>query len=79
MLDAHPVFSPDGRWLIFASERGGINDEEPLIEELMFSPQMYGDIYALSLEDGHVVRVTHDRWENGTAFWMGPVKETAFE
>lgn len=70
--DSHVQFSPDGEWLIFTSERGGINDEEPLVQEILFSPQMYGEIYALRLSDGHLVRLTHNKWEDGAPFWVGP-------
>ena len=65
--DVHPAFSPDGNWLVFASERGGINDEEPLIP--VFNPQPYGDLYAVRLQDGLVVRLTHNKWEDGTPNW----------
>ena len=65
--DVHPAFSPDGEWLVFASERGGLNDEEPLIP--VFNPQPYGDLYAVRLQDGLVVRLTHNKWEDGTPTW----------
>jgi Tol biopolymer transport system component len=65
--DTHPRFSPDGKWLIFTSERGGINDEEPL--NPIFNPQPYGDIWAVSLVDGTLARLTHNKWEDGVASW----------
>ena len=69
------AFSPDGEWLVFASERGGINDEEPLVQEIFFGPQMYGEIYAYRLRDGELIRLTHNKWEDGAPFWVGPVLE----
>jgi len=65
--DTHPKFSPDGNWLVFASERGGMNDESPLIP--VFNPQPYGDIFAKRLADRTVVRLTHNKWEDGTPTW----------
>jgi len=74
--DAHVQFSPDGKWLIFTSEQGGINDEEPLVQEVFFAPQMYGEIYAYRLSDGYQVRLTHNKWEDGAPFWVGPTLTT---
>jgi Tol biopolymer transport system component len=67
-FDTHPAFSPDGRWLVFSSQRGGLNDEEPLLT--VFNPQPYGELYALRLADGLVVRLTHNKWEDGTPTWV---------
>jgi Tol biopolymer transport system component len=37
--DSHPWFSPDGQWIVYTSERGGISDEEPMVQEVVFGPQ----------------------------------------
>jgi Tol biopolymer transport system component len=70
--DSHPWFSPDGAWIVYTSERGGINDEEPMVQEVVFGPQMYGELYARRLRDGLEVRLTHNKWEEGNPFWLRP-------
>lgn len=70
--DSHPWFSPDGAWIVYTSERGGINDEEPMVQEVVFGPQMYGELFARRLSDGLEVRLTHNKWEEGNPFWLRP-------
>lgn len=66
----HPHFSPDGEWLIYTTEEYGINDEQPLSQSFIFSPQMYGEIVALRLRDGKKVKLTHNKWEEGAPLWV---------
>ena len=73
--DSHPRYSPDGKWLVFSSESGGINDEEPLIQELFFMPQTYGELYAIRLSDLKTVRLTHNKWEDGMPTWGASQKD----
>ena len=68
--DAHPWYSPDGEWIVYTSEQAGITDEEPLVQEAVFGPQMYGEIFAYRLSDGLTIRLTHNKWEEGSPYWM---------
>lgn len=72
---AHPRFSPDGRWLVYTSGSGGINDEYPPLSAVLFTPQLYGEIHAYNLEQGYSVRLTHDKWEDGAPFWVPPLAQ----
>ena len=58
--------------LSYSSERAGINDEEPVVQEVVFAPQMYGEIFIQRLSDGMTIRVTHNKWEEETSFWLPP-------
>ena len=58
---------------MFASEQGGNNDEEPLVQSILFGPQSYGDMYAYRLSDRTLVRLTHNKWEEGVPSWEAPV------
>lgn len=68
--NAHPHFSPDGNWVIYTTEGYGINDEQPLIEPIIFSPQMYGEIVAYNVNTKERVRITHNKWEDGAPLWV---------
>ncbi len=68
--DAHPNYSPDGKWIVYTSERAGLSDEEPLVQEVVFGPQMYGEIFAYRLSDGLHIRLTHNKWEESGPFWI---------
>ena len=70
--DMHPRFSPDDEWVLFTSQRGGFNDELPLLR-VVFQPQPYGELHAIRLVDGTVVRLTHNKWEDGPTAWVRDV------
>lgn len=68
-LDMHPRFSPDGRWIVFTSDRAGFMDEWPLSG--MF-PQPYGELFAIPVDGSRpALRLTHDKWEDALAYWGG--------
>jgi Tol biopolymer transport system component len=67
-LDMHPRFSPDGKWIVFTSDRGGYMDE--WFTTSIFAPQPYGELYALAVDGSSpVIRLTEDKWEDSLAFW----------
>ncbi len=68
--NAHPHFSPDGEWVVYTTEGYGINDEQPLIHPIIFSPQMYGEIVAYNFSSKERVRITHNKWEDGAPLWI---------
>lgn len=68
--EGHPHFSPDGNWMIYATEEFGINDEQPIVQSFIFAPQMYGEIVAERISDGKKVRLTHNKWEEGAPLWI---------
>ena len=67
--EGHPGFSPDGAWVVFTSEAGGINDEEPLVQSVVFGAQSYGEIYACHVAERRMIRLTHNKWEEGIPSW----------
>ncbi len=70
--DMHPRFSPDDEWVLFTSQRAEFGDELPLLR-VVFQPQPYGELHAVRLSDGTVVRLTHNKWEDGPTAWVRDV------
>jgi TolB protein len=66
-IDMHPRFSPDGKWIVFTSDRAGYMDEWFLSG---FFPQPYGELYALPVDGSSpAIRLTDDKLEDSLAFW----------
>ena len=70
--DMHPRFSPDDEWVLFTSQRAELGDELPLLR-VVFQPQPYGELHAVRLSDRKVVRLTHNKWEDGPTAWVRDV------
>ena len=63
----HSRFSPDGKWLVYASARGWLNDEYPLSND---NPQPYGELFVAPINGGsEPIRLTHNRWEDSIPCW----------
>ncbi len=72
--DMHPKFSPDDEWVLFTSQRSEFSDELPLLR-VIFQPQPYGELHAIRLADRTVVRLTHNKWEDGPTAWVRDVPD----
>jgi TolB protein len=71
--NAHCQWSQDGKWIAFASGRGGFQDEAPLHP---YNAQPYGKIYVMRADGSDVRRLTDDAYEHGTvAFVPLPARE----
>ncbi|XVF72809.1 hypothetical protein PTKIN_Ptkin12aG0150100 [Pterospermum kingtungense] len=62
----HVCFSPDGEWLLFTSNIGGVMSE-PVSWPNQFQP--YGDLYVVRVDGSGLRRLTWNAYENGTPTW----------
>jgi len=63
----HSRFSPDGKWLAYASARGWLNDEYPLSND---NPQPYGELFVAPIDgNAEPIRLTHNKWEDSIPSW----------
>ncbi len=63
----HSRFSPDGKWLVYASARGWLNDEYALSNN---NPQPYGELFVAPIDgSSEPIRLTHNKWEDSIPSW----------
>jgi TolB protein len=66
--DAHSVWSPNGKWLVFSSSRCGWKDESFLDDRA--GPQPYGELFAMRADGTNVRQLTDNQWEDALPAWM---------
>ena len=63
----HSRFSPDGKWIAFASRLAWWNDEAPLSDD---ESQPYGEIFIAPVDGTYEpIRLTHNKWEDSVPCW----------
>jgi Tol biopolymer transport system component len=75
--DLWPVFSPDGQWLAFVSDRlrcpTWVPGEEGSCGQVNATPPTSGNLFILNLETGETRQIT-DLQLNGPPHWITPTK-----
>jgi len=64
--DAHAVWSPDGKHILFSSARLGFKDEAPLYDDV---PQPYAELFVMNADGSGQRPLTDNQWEDGTPAW----------
>jgi Tol biopolymer transport system component len=64
--DAHSSWSPDGKWLAFATGKTGFKDEMALHPH---NPQSYGEIAVIRPDGSDLQLLTDNPWEDSTPRW----------
>jgi len=66
--DAHGVWSPDGKHIVFSSARLGFKDESPLYDPNEFQP--YGELFIMNANGSEQRPLTDNKDEDGTPAWQ---------
>ena len=64
--DAHAMWSPDGKHILFSSARLGFKDEAPLSDDI---PQPYGELFVMNADGSGQRPLTDNQWEDATPAW----------
>jgi Tol biopolymer transport system component len=64
--NAHEIWSPDGKQILFSSARLGFKDEAPLSDDI---PQPYGELFVMNADGSKQRPLTDNQWEDATPAW----------
>jgi Tol biopolymer transport system component len=64
--DAHEIWSPDGKHILFSSARLGFKDEAPIYDDI---PQPYGELFVMNADGSNQRPLTDNQWEDATPAW----------
>jgi Tol biopolymer transport system component len=64
--DAHGVWSPDGKWILFPSTRMGFKDEVVYLD----GQQPQGELFVMRADGSQQRQITDNQWEDGTPAWQ---------
>jgi len=64
--DAHNMWSPDGKHILFSSARLGFKDEASLSDDV---PQPYGELFVMDADGSNQRPLTDNQWEDATPAW----------
>jgi Tol biopolymer transport system component len=64
--DAHFMWSPDGKHILFSSVRLGFKDEGPLYDDI---PQPYGELFVMNADGSGQPPLTDNQWEDAMPAW----------
>jgi len=64
--DAHEIWSPAGKQILFSSARFGFKDEAPLYDDI---PQPYAELFVMNADGSGQRPLTDNQWEDGTPAW----------
>jgi Tol biopolymer transport system component len=70
--NAHGVWSPDGKHIVFISARLGFKDESPLYDPPEFQP--CGELFVMDTDGSHQRPITDNKDEDGTPAWQPMLK-----
>ena len=68
--DSHPVWSPDGEWIAFASSRTGSKDEYVYARDA----QSYGEIFVMRADGTDARQLTDNQWEELALAWLSAAR-----
>jgi Tol biopolymer transport system component len=65
--EGHPVWSPDAKWIAFATGKFGFKDETPLHPH---NPQSYGELAVMRPDGSDFRQLSDNSWEDSTPRWL---------